>query len=334
MNVWQVRRGAGIESLAQVERPTPTPGPHDVLLRLRAAALNHRDLLVARDPGDGGLVVPGSDAAGEVLAVGSSVQGWAPGDRAFVSFYPHWIDGPSTPENSSSGFGGGSDGLLAERVVVPAQALVRLPEGMDLATAATLPCAGVTAWNALFEGGRTQPGDNVLLLGTGGVAIWALQLAVAAGLRVILTSSDDAKLERARALGAAATINYRRDPDWDAAVRSATGGHGVELVLETSGEATLARSVRSTRKGGRVAIIGGTSGGYGGTLEPWSLVLGARTLTGILVGSRAMGERLARFVAQSRIDPLIDRRYGFAQLPEAYARLAGGQHMGKVVVEA
>lgn len=333
MQTWILPRGRGHGALHLVDRPFPALGPLDVRVRIAAVALNHRDLLVANEGGpDAGDVIPGSDASGVVVDVGGDVRGWAPGDRVMVAFFPHWIDGDPTPENSASGFGGGIDGLLAREAVVPASALVRLPAGMDFAQAATLPCAGVTAWNALFVAGGARPGDSVLLLGTGGVSMLALQLARAAGLRVIVTSSDDAKLERARALGAHATINYLACPEWDAEARALTGGRGVDLVLETGGDATLARSIRAVRKGGTVAVIGGTSGGYGGTLEPWALVAGAKRLAGVLVGSRRMAEDLVRFVAQAGIAPIIDRSFGFDEVPQAYAYLAAARHVGKVVV--
>lgn len=334
MKTWRLQRGGGVESLELTETERPAPAPHEVRLRVRAVSLNHRDLLVARETGGTGHVVPGSDAAGDVIETGDAVTEWKLGDRVFVAFFPAWLDGEPTPANSASGFGGGIDGLLAEEVVVPSSALVRLPANLDFSQGATLPCAGVTAWNALFAEGRVRPGDSVLLLGTGGVSIWALQLAKAAGLRVLITSSDDAKLERARALGADATINYANTPRWDEAVHELTQGRGVDLVLETGGDATLARSLRAARKGGTVAVIGGTSGGYGGTLEPWALVGGAKRLAGILVGNRRMAEDLARFVGQAHIEPVVDRRFRFADARAAFDHLAAARHFGKVVIEA
>ncbi len=335
MQAYRIQRGGGIDRLEIFRRELPPLGPRDVRVQVRAVALNHRDLQVARD--DAGpaaaMVVPGSDAAGTVLEVGSDVVAWQPGDRVFVAFFPHWIDGAPTPENSASGFGGGIDGLLSQEVVVPAQALVRMPAHLDFAAASTLPCAGVTAWNALFVEGRTKPGDTVLLLGTGGVSIWALQLAKAAGLRVIITSSDEAKLARARELGADATINYRRSIEWQREVLDMTDGRGADLVLETGGEGTLTRSIQATRKGGTVAIIGGVSGGYGGQLEPFALIGGAKRLAGILVGSRKMAEDLARFVEVAKIEPMIDRRFAFDDVRAAYACLEQARHFGKIVIE-
>jgi len=332
MRAWKMNRGGGIASLACVQRSDPALRPGEVRVAVRAVSLNHRDLLMAND-GDGSLLVPASDAAGVIVETGAGVTAWRIGDRVFAAFFPDWIDGEPSDANSARGFGGGLDGLLAERVVLPASALVRVPATLEFAAAATLPCAGVTAWNALFEAGRARPGDRVLVLGSGGVSTFALQLARAAGLGVIATSSDDAKLARLQGLGAGATINYRNEPAWDRRVLELTDGRGVDLVLETGGDATLSRSIRAARKGGRIAVIGGTSGGYGGVLEPWALVGGAKTLVGELVGSRTMAESLARFVDENQVAPVIDRRFAFEDARAAFEHLAGARHLGKVVIE-
>jgi NADPH:quinone reductase-like Zn-dependent oxidoreductase len=249
-----------------------------------------------------------------------------------ANFFPNWIDGPATPAKTAGSLGARGPGMLAETVVLPAHALVAIPPSFSFAEASTLPCAGLVAWNALFVTGCAKPGSSVLLLGTGGVSIWALQLAKAAGLRVLITSSDDDKLSLARQLGADETINYRQTPSWAARVRELTGGLGADLVLETSGQDTLAQSMSAVRSEGTVAVVGGTTG-WGGQIDADALIDGSLRLLGLLVGSRAMAEDLVRFVEHSRIRPLIDRRFTFAQAPAAYEYLSSGRHVGKVVID-
>jgi NADPH:quinone reductase-like Zn-dependent oxidoreductase len=330
VSAWEMRRGAGVDGLQRIERALPPLGPRDVRVRIRAVSLNARDLNVAAS-GDG-TIVPCSDGAGEVEAVGREVTRWSVGDRVATSFYPRWIDGLPTPDATSGSLGGAVDGVLAEAIVAKEDALFAIPAHLDFIEAATLPCAGLTAWNALFASNTLHPGDIVLLLGTGGVSTWALTLAKAAGLRVIVTSSDDAKRERARALGADDTINYRTHPDWSAEVLRLTEGRGVDLVLEVGGEGTLGLSIASARVGGTVAMIGGLSGGFGGWIEPFALVGGAKRLQGVLVGSRAMAEDLVRFVEARGLRPAMDRVFSFDEAPAAFAHLASGRHFGKVAV--
>ncbi|MCC5074398.1 zinc-dependent alcohol dehydrogenase family protein [Xanthomonas campestris] len=242
MQVYRVTPGSQIEGLQRYEEQAPALGPNDVRVRVRVASLNYRDLMLVRGRyGVGGdrKVIPCSDGAGEVFAVGSAVTEVKAGDRVAASFFPHWIDGRPTAENCRAPLGASQDGMLAQEVTLPAHALVRVPPELTDVEAATLPCAGVTAWNALFVSGALRPGETVLLLGTGGVSIFALQLAHAAGLRTIITSSSDAKLERARALGAQHTINYRSNPAWQDEVLRFTGGRGVDLVVEVGGENTF-----------------------------------------------------------------------------------------------
>jgi NADPH:quinone reductase-like Zn-dependent oxidoreductase len=268
-----------------------------------------------------------------VAAVGAAVTRFKPGDRVLNTYFPLWTAGDPTPENTAVSFGAHVDGVLAEEFVVHEDALVHVPSHLDYAEAATLACAGTTAWNALFVAGGLKPGDSVLLLGTGGVSIWALQLARAAGLRTIITSSSDAKLERTRAHGAEAAINYRKTPDWQHEVLRLTGGRGVDLVVEVVGEGTLSRSLAATRMGGTVAVIGGVTG-FGATpVEPLALITGAKRLAGMFVGSRAMLEDLCRFVEVARIRPVVDSVFAFDRAPDAYAHLDAGQHFGKVVID-
>lgn len=335
MKAYQINAGQQIAGLEYVERAVTTPSAHQVRVRIHAVSLNYRDLMIA----DGkylstgnGPVIPCSDGAGEVVAVGAGVTRFAVGDRVAASFFPNWVDGAPTARKTADSLGGAVDGMLAEEVVLHEEALVAIPAHLSYAEAATLPCAAVTAWNALFVEGGLRAGDSVLLLGTGGVSISALQLAKAAGLQTIITSSRDVKLERARALGATATINYRSMPEWQDEVLRLTDGRGVDLVLEVGGQGTLTRSIASTRMGGTVAIIGGVSG-FGGELNPFALIGGAKRLAGIFVGSRSMFEDLNRFLGITGVHPVVDRVFPFRQAREAYTHLMKGEHFGKVVIE-
>jgi NADPH:quinone reductase-like Zn-dependent oxidoreductase len=276
--------------------------------------------------------VPASDGAGEVIAIGSEVSAFAIGDRVMSAFFPDWTDGAPSAESMARGLGGSVDGVLAEEVVMDQNAWVAIPAHMTYAEAATIPCAGVTAWNALFCAAPLKPGDSVLLLGTGGVSVWALQLAKQAGLRVIITSSDDRKLERARVLGADATINYHRTPEWESEVLRLTAGRGVDRVLEVGGPDTLSRSIAATRMGGTVAIIGRLTGTSKVSFDPVAVFSGYKHLAGVMVGSRSMAEDLARFAELGEIQPVIDTIFDFAHARDAYAYLETAQHFGKVVI--
>ena len=333
MLAYRIVPGSGIAGLASREDRSSPPLHGEVRVRVGAASLNYHDLMLARNsqksPPDG--VIPVSDAAGEVIDVGPGVTRFRAGDRVTASFFPHWVDGAPTPEKASAAFGGALDGLLAEEVTVAERSLIATPPGLSDAEAATLPCAGVTAWNALFVSASLKPGSTVLLLGTGGVSVWALQLAHAAGLRTIVTSSSDAKLDKARGLGANHVINYRSRPEWQTDVLEATGGRGVDLVVEVGGEGTLSRSLSATRMGGTVAVIGGVTG-FGGGVAPSALIPGSKKLVGIFVGSRTHLEELGRFVTEAKIRPVIDRVFPFAEARAAYEHLESGGHFGKVVI--
>lgn len=329
-----IRRGAGIDRLTRVTRASAALGPHDVRVRTRAVALNYRDLMVARgDSGVPGLdIVPASDGAGEIVEVGAGVARFRVGDRVIGAFFPDWHDGAPEAPKVTRALGGSADGVLAEEVVMDENAWVAMPAHLDFVEAATIPCAAVTAWHALFALDPLKPGDSVLLLGTGGVSIWALQLAKAAGLRVVVTSSDDAKLDRAVALGADATINYRYTPEWQDEALRLTGGRGVERVLDIGGPDTLSRSIAAARSGGTIAVIGRLTGTAGVTIDPAALFGGSKRLAGVLVGSRAMTEDVVRFVELAGIRPVIDKLFDFADAREAYAYLGSAQHFGKVVI--
>lgn len=318
-----------------LERPSKPVGAKDVRIAVRAAALNFRDIQVARGSYAHAAdqpIVPLSDAAGVVVEVGEQVGRLAIGDRVITSFFPDWIDGPISRKKTSATHGANSDGILATELVLSEEALVHAPKSLTDSEAATLTCAGVTAWNALFVQAGAKPGARVLILGTGGVAVWALQLSVAAGLDPIITSSSDAKIEAARAMGARASVNYRTSPEWHNDILRITEGEGVDLVLEVGGEHTLPRSIAATRPGGKIIVIGGLSGFGGARIEPHSLIFGAKTLSAVQVGSRAMLQDLASFVDQRGVKPVIAQEFTFFEADRAYEFLASGNAFGKVVI--
>ncbi|MBX9402151.1 NAD(P)-dependent alcohol dehydrogenase [Lysobacter sp. BMK333-48F3] len=334
MKAYRIRAGAGIGALESFERASAPLSGNQVRVRVRAVSLNYRDLMVASGHypvSTDAPLVPGSDAVGEIVEVGPQASRWKVGDRVATSFFPHWHDGAPTPHATRDAFGGGAEGVLAEELVTSELSLFAVPAHLSDAQAATLSCAGVTAWNALFVESRLTPGGSVLLLGTGGVSIWGLQLAKAAGLQAFVTSSSDEKLARAQALGADGTVNYRSNPEWQRTVLDLTGGRGVDAVLEVGGKGTLQRSIDAATMGGTIAVIGGVSG-FAGEFDPFSVIAGAKRLAGIYVGSRAMGEDLGRFVGVNQIAPAVDRVFGFDQANEAYAYLRDGAHFGKVVI--
>ncbi|VWB37818.1 zinc-dependent alcohol dehydrogenase family protein [Burkholderia lata] len=335
MHAWQVKPGDGVAGLRRIDTTRRTVGPTDVVVKIHSAGLNYRDLMFARGDYLGigtDAMIPVADGAGEVIETGRDVTRFKPGDRVINTYFPHWIDGPPTPQKASGSPGAQFDGVLAEHFVSDEAALVAIPAHLNYDEAATLSCAGITVWNALFADGRLGPGATVVLLGTGGVSIVALQLAHAAGLRTIITSSSDEKLERARALGADATINYRATPEWQNEVLRLTGGAGADLVVEVGGKDTLPRSVAATKMGGIVSVIGGLSSFAGPDLGLLSLIGGIRQLHGIMVGSRAMLDDVVRLVDAKQIKPVVDRVFGFDEVPQAYAYLQSGQHFGKVVI--
>ena len=333
MQAYRIRPGAGIDALERFQIETAPPAARQVSVRTYAVSLNYRDLTTARGDHHSSekFVIPCSDAAGEVIGVGGEVTRFKVGDRVASVFYPRWIGGDPAPEKTAQSLAGSVDGVLAEETLFHEDGLVRIPAHFDYVEAATLPCAGVTAWHAVFVARLQKPGSAVLVLGTGGVSLWALQLAKAAGLRVIITSSDDRKLERARALGADEVINYNVTPEWQAEAVRLTGGRGADLVVEVGGKGTLKRSIAAARMGGTVAIIGGLTG-YGGELEPFAMIRGLKHLAGILVGSRAMAEDLCRFVELTKIRPVIDRLFDFGQAREAYRYIESVRPFGKVVI--
>jgi NADPH:quinone reductase-like Zn-dependent oxidoreductase len=333
MKAWQIVSDGGIDALKLAEVAAAAPGPGEVRVRLKANAINFRDLGTIRDPVARKLPyprIPNSDGAGEVVAVGAGVSAFKPGDRVASCFFQRWIDGPCTIEAMNSALGGAVDGVLAEEVNLATDGVVPLPAHLSYTEGATLPCAALTAWNAIVETGRVKAGDTVLLLGTGGVSIYALQFARMMGARTIITSSSDEKLARARALGASVTINYRQKSDWENAVLEATDGKGVDLTVEVGGAGTLPRTIAATRVAGTIALIGVLTGGQ---IDPALVMRKSIRLQGIYVGSRRMFLDMNRAIALHGLKPVIDKTFAFADARAAYHAMAAAGHFGKLVIE-
>ncbi len=331
MRLYEMQAATGPDGWKLTERAEPTPGPGQALVKVKAVSLNYRDLALSKNPRQKFPTVPLSDGAGEVVAVGEGVTRIAVGDRVAANFFLNWHSGEMQGEYHASALGGAVDGMLAEYVALPEQCLVRLPDYLRYEEAATLPCAAVTVWNALFEQSNLQPGDTVLLLGTGGVSIFGLQFAKMVGARVILTSSSEAKRERAAALGADATLNYRTTPDWEKAVWDMTGKRGVDHVLEVGGGGTMEKSLRAARFGGTVSAVGVLTG-FEGRIDPFLMVGRSLRVNGIYVGSVEMFTRMLRAMTQNRLQPIIDRVFAFEEAPQALAYLESGAHFGKIVI--
>ena len=322
-----------LDSLKLVERPDPHPGPGQLLLRVHATSLNFRDQAVVSGKYFGGRLsrdtVPLSDGAGEVVAMGGDVERFRIGDRVAATFFSNWVEG--SPPGPMAARGSPLDGMLSELVVIDEADAVLIPDNLSFEEAATLPCAGVTAWNALMVSSHVTPGQSVLVMGTGGVSIFALQFARAAGARVIATSSSDEKLARAKQLGADTLINYRSTPDWEKEVLNATGGSGVDHVVEVGGAGTLARSFQCVGYRGNIALIGVLAGREGDT-NPHPLMFKGASLTGIFVGNRVMFEQMNRAIAVNGIKPVIDRVFPFAEARQAFEHHQSQAHFGKVVI--
>jgi NADPH:quinone reductase-like Zn-dependent oxidoreductase len=332
MRVVEIRGGFGLEALAVAERPRPEPGPGQALLRMRAASLNARDLLMVRgqyDPKQRLPLVPCSDGVGEVVAVAPGVERVAPGDRVSPIFAQRWIAGEPNRERTRTTLGGPLDGTLAEYMAVDAQGLVHVPAHLTDEETATLPCAAVTAWSALTTHGEVRASDTVLVQGTGGVSIFALQLSRLLGARVVVTSKSDEKLERARALGAWHTINYRTTPDWGAETKRLTEGAGVDLVIDVGGKATLAQSLVAVRQGGRIALVGVLSGGKL-DLDIVPIFMRQVRVQGTFVGPRDAFEEMNRAIAAHELRPVVSRVFPMAEARAALEHLASGEHFGKI----
>jgi NADPH:quinone reductase-like Zn-dependent oxidoreductase len=337
MRALSVSEPWGLDRIQVVDAPDPAPGHGEVLVRMRAVSLNYRDLLMvqgmyARGAAAGGPITPFSDGCGIVEAVGPGVTRVQPGDRVATLFFQNWICGPPTLEKLSSSLGSPIPGAGRELAVFSQEGLSKVPEFLSDQQVATLPCAALTAWRALFEDADLRPGDTVVLQGTGGVSIFGLQFAHAAGLRTLITSSSDEKLARAKAMGANHLANYRQEPEWAKAVRAATGGVGADLIVEVGGGGTIEQSMRAIRIGGHVAIVGVVAG-LGGGFNTVSLIGNSAKLQGLSVGSRDMFEAMCRFIELHRIQPVVDKLFPWTEVKAAFTAMQGGEHFGKIVLE-
>ena len=334
MKAYEIRDGFGLDKLVSCERPDPTPGPFQVRVRVKATSLNQRDLMMVEgryNPRQKLPLIPNSDGAGVVDAVGPGVTRVKPGDRVMALFSQAWPAGEPTRAAQVSTLGGPLDGALADTMLLHEDGVIPTPAYLSDEDAATLPCAALTAWSALVTYGGLKAGDTVLVQGTGGVSIFALQIARMMGARVILTSSRDDKLEKARALGAHELINYATTADWDKAARALTGGVGVDHVVEVGGAGTFEKSLRAVRMGGTVSVIGVLSGGAG-TVPLTPVLMQNLRVQGIFVGHRQGFEALNRALTLHGVRPVVDRVFPFAEARAAFEYLKSGAHFGKVVI--
>jgi len=334
MKVYEAGAQKGVESLRTVERPEPKAAAGQAVVRIKANSLNYRDVMVLHGwygPAKPETLIPLSDGAGEVLSVGEGVTRVKPGDRVAISFFSRWVDGPWGPQYFGSDLGGGSDGTLCEMGAFPAEALVKLPDSWSFEDGACLPCAGVTAWNAIVEAGKAKTGDSVLLIGTGGVSIFGVQIAKALGLKAVITSSSDDKLARAMSLGASAGVNYKTTADWPKAVVEATGG-GASVIVETAGPGNLEKSFNASAFNGRIGLIGGFEQAKA-PINTMMLVGKNINLRGITVGSRTMMENLLAAMVKSNQKPVIDKVVDFKDAGAAYTHMKSQTHLGKIVIK-
>ena len=328
-----VKAPGGLETLEIVERKDPTPGPDEVVVQWKATSLNYHDYLVATGgiPVMNGLI-PMSDGAGEIIAVGENAGNWKVGDKVMSMFFPNWRDGKATIRKMMFISGETIDGCIAEKGPVKANSITKMPEGYSFAEAATLPCACLTAWRGLITEGRLKPGEKVLIEGTGGMSVFALQLAKAAGAKVYATTSSDEKAARLKSMGAEAVINYKTDERWGKTINRLTGG-GVDHVLDVGGGSTMKQSIEAVAVGGHIASIGILGGGRKGEITFPKLFFKQLKMTGLAVGSRAMQKEMTEAINVSGMKPIIDRSFGFDQLAEAFRYQASGKHFGKIVLE-
>lgn len=333
MRVWEVAGEWGVERLRPVERPSPKPGPGEIVVRMRAASLNYRDLLMVEGKAGGKLpLVPFSDGAGEVAAVGPGVTRVAAGERVCPLFFQSWLKGDVGAKSRAASLGGSVPGVLQEEMLLAAEGVARIPQGFSFAEAATLPCAALTAWRALVAEGRIQVGETVLVQGTGGVSIFALQFAKLFGARVIVTSSSEEKLARARALGADHLIDYRRTPQWAKAVLELTEGRGADHVVEVGGKDTLQQSLEAAAVGGRIFIIGVLSG-LPGAIDALAVFRKNLRVIGISVGSREQFEAMVAQIERHKLKPVIERRFPVGEVQDALRLMKSGEHFGKICLE-
>ena len=333
MKAWRIP-AFGIDKLSLDEVPAPQPGPGQIVLDVHAVSLNYRDLMTVKGTYNPKLPahrIPCSDGAGTIAAIGQGVTRVAVGDRVAGIFFQHWLDGDPAVEKFKGALGGDIDGTLAQQILLHQDGVVKIPDHLSFEEAATLPCAGVTAWNALNTATEIRPGDTVLVQGTGGVSIFALQLAKLAGARVLGTSSSDAKLERAKALGLDAGFNYKTNPDWDKWALEQTAGEGVDLVVEVGGSGTLPRAIKAVRIGGVVAQIGVLSG-VNEPVDVRPILARWVQVRGVYVGSRTHFLAMNKAITQSQLKPVIDCVFPFGEFPAALRHMEGASHCGKIVV--
>jgi len=333
MKAWAIQDGFGIDSVTLIDRDEPKPAARQVLIRVRAVSLNYRDLMVTKgayNPRQRLPLVPCSDGAGEVVAVGSEVKDFKTGDRVTSCFFQNWMDGDMTDAQARSSLGSPIDGMLREYAVLEEDGVVHIPPHLTDEEAACLPCAGLTAWNALVEASHTKAGDTVLIQGTGGVSIFALQFANMMGASVIATSSSDEKLERVREMGARDIINYKQTPEWGKPARGLTGGKGVDVIVEVGGAGTLTQSFTAIRRGGTIALIGVLSGA--GEVNPTPVLMNGLRMQGIYVGSRRMFEDMNRAISIHEMQPVVDRVFAMDEAREALQFMESGSHFGKIVI--
>ena len=330
MRAYELQNAVGIENLKLVDRDVPKAGAGEVVVRLKAASLNYRDLAIVSYMGGKFPFVPLSDGAGEIVEVGAGVKRVKVGDRVAPSFFPHWLSGDPTPAGLAA-LGSPYDGCASDYLKVSADGVTLSPKNLSHEEVACLPCAALTAWRGLVVEGKMKSGDTVLVQGTGGVSIFALQFAKAAGARVIVTSSSDEKLERARALGADEFINYKKTPNWAAEARKLTGGRGVDHVVEVGGADTFPLSIEAIRLGGHIAVIGLLSG-IMKDMNVAAIFSQNAKISGVTVGSRAMVEDMFRAIEQNDIHPVIDKRFSLEEFPEALKLMQGASHFGKIVL--
>ncbi len=334
MKAWRIN-SFGIDQLALDDLPEPQPGRGEVLVKVHAVSLNYRDLLMVRGHYNPKMAlprIPCSDGAGEIVAVGEGVSTAKPGQRVAGIFMQRWLDGPPSSETTPAALGGDVDGMLAEYVVLPQSGVVSIPEHLSYAEASTLPCAGVTAWNALTNVNPVKPGDVIVTQGTGGVSVFALQFAKLMGAAVLGTSSSDEKLQRARTLGLDAGLNYRQTPEWAKWVLRQTGNRGADLIVEVGGAGTFGQSLQAVRTGGTVAQIGVLS--QSNQPLPIAPLLHRQIrVQGVYVGSRAHFEAMNRAVTAHRLVPVVDTVFSFGEAREALSRMENGSHFGKIVIQ-
>lgn len=331
MRVWEVQNAFGIDNLKLVDKPAPTPGPGQIVVAMKAASLNYRDLLTVKMGGAPLPLIPFSDGAGVVEAVGSGVTRVKVGDKVCPTFFQSWVDGPVTAEARNLALGGTVPGVLQEKMLIDAEGVTKFPDHLSFEEAATLPCAGLTAWRAIAVEAPIDARSTILVQGTGGVSIFALQFAKAIGAKVIATSSSDAKLERAKALGADYLINYKTTPEWGKTALELTNGRGADVVVEVGGENTLGKSLEAVRVGGSIVVIG-VLGGFTNNIFIPALFGKNAKMIGISVGSREQFEGMNKAIAGWKLHPVIDKTFSFAQVPDALRAMEAAGHFGKICV--